>query len=796
MNKKEIYYKFIFPKYSKLSSSPNGENFIPSCDTGDQCGIVKALCRECPDRVITYDQLQGDSPTNSNYWTPQRRAILKSYIDQYISIPKYFDLRNYIDLSITQPGGISLLVSHSPEVHNVDLHSRTKFKSADNKIIYCSLIVSSGDFFYHWNLPDEVLNKSNLRDNIVSSKFHKNWYLTESEKHEYAHLSAVLGKYRNPSENSEKIIFDKSEFLYGEALDIGKKWDDLYDNTTEVPGQDGFIDTIVNLHTDQNDPVYTDPTNREYKAVYGDTTPSPTDPNITLGQIAIQNAVNTDTRCLNYQNRYHNDYADQDVTGLSYGSYAGGSRPSKYEQIREDLKKDFIDLEVTRRILHYGEYDYSTTSLEDFDDPNNPGTIIHNTIPRIVSGFGLNTVFSFEPPYEYTVRPPLQIPYNLLRYALNDRSPFCDCETLLVIWVADSDPMSESINPGDVQALHNLNWQQYAVPISVRCCFKDISDDNIYCNKRFLVSYPYKDLSNTPSNTITYRRHFRHCELYDKNIFREALYIQDLIEYSKDYILSYQHIDYKNNGFNIQQYLFKNCFNSFKEFYVRKIYRNATNPDDGRTIPALSNNHEQQVYYVKVDKEKYHYGKNKNNDICLVTDSDTSNIIFDPNVHMLRADFDKWDFDGLNDWFLDKWYITLFDIDKSLISEQTGKLELVNALNLKSYLKSISSTYEWNDIYISSLGISPVHWTTADSFLDDTVTGVALPLGVLDNYIKINDIHYGSTTNNKIVVGLKNVYDYKFEDLYHFVYNSSTNKYEMSTSNIECTVYIMTYINI
>ena len=98
MNKTEVYYKFIFPTYESLSKK-TGSQTVTS-DGVDQIGEVKALCDACPDRVITYDRLN---------------STLKGYVDKYVSLPKYFNLRNYWDANPCQEGGMSLIVSHTPE---------------------------------------------------------------------------------------------------------------------------------------------------------------------------------------------------------------------------------------------------------------------------------------------------------------------------------------------------------------------------------------------------------------------------------------------------------------------------------------------------------------------------------------------------------------------------------------------------------------------------------------------------------------------------------------------------------
>ena len=115
--KKEIYYKFIFPDYDSLSGSDSDP--IPTSDGVDQVGEVRALCRACPSRVITYDQLTAENPIDIyrdgiNSWTSTKKNSIKKYIDEYLKIPKYFNLRNYWDANACQEGGMSLMVSDSP----------------------------------------------------------------------------------------------------------------------------------------------------------------------------------------------------------------------------------------------------------------------------------------------------------------------------------------------------------------------------------------------------------------------------------------------------------------------------------------------------------------------------------------------------------------------------------------------------------------------------------------------------------------------------------------------------------
>ena len=57
------------------------------------------------------------------------------------------------------------------------------------------------------------------------------------------------------------------------------------------------------------------------------------------------------------------------------------------------------------------------------------------------------------------------------------------------------------------------------------------------------------------------------------------------------------------------------------------------------------------------------------------------------------------------------------------------------------------------------------------------------------HYIKIGNTIYGSNTGNGIVLGFKNVLDYKNEDLHHFKYNSNTKKYEFVNNTNNTLIY-------
>ena len=66
----------------------------------------------------------------------------------------------------------------------------------------------------------------------------------------------------------------------------------------------------------------------------------------------------------------------------------------------------------------------------------------------------------------------------------------------------------------------------------------------------------------------------------------------------------------------------------------------------------------------------------------------------------------------------------------------------------------------------------------------------------MDGHIRIGSTTYGRNTGNGVVIGFKNVYDYRHEDLHHFKYNSLTEEYELQASgnsSLYYTVYIMDY---
>jgi len=353
MSKREMYFKFIFPKYENLQS----QAVIDLCDWFKDKTYVEAENKKPFGYVTTYERLASKGLSR-----------IKNYIDYYKdNIPKYFDIRNYIDQDIdVQAGGFSLIVSDSPEVNKDSKHGWTKFKSSavtkdnsDTRVVYCSVIVSSGDFYYNWNLPEEVLHKAvYLRNKVVIDKFHTNWYL-QSNEHTDNFTKYNIGR--------EKRVFNRAYF--------------------------------------------------DSKRQYGI---------ITNSQHSVENEKYVEV-------------------------------PKKYTDLVEDLKRDFVDLEVTRRVLY-----------------SNDNEISNITIPTIVgTSTGINTVLSYDPPQDYKNFPPMPIPYDLLRNTLNDNDPYGDCETVLVMWVADTDPADKKGTTG----VKELVWEQYAIPISVRCVVKKNGED-------------------------------------------------------------------------------------------------------------------------------------------------------------------------------------------------------------------------------------------------------------------------------------------------------------------------------
>lgn len=890
--KKEIYYKFIFPNYDSLSGSDSdsfptvdgsGSNSFPTWDGDDQDGEVRALCRICPERVITYDQLTATNPkpmyaNGTNGWSVDKKTAIKNYIDKYLKIPKYFDLRNYEDTVSTQRLGMSLMVSDSPEVGG-DYSHYTKF-DFDGKTIYCAVMISSGDFFYNFCLPEEVLIKSGLLDEITASKFHTNWFITNDD------ISIRRAVPR-------AIHFNNSDYIY-------------YSNS---PSSHQYI-------PDTDYPGY------PYVSLSSLNSPSPENP-----------LLDHEKRVF-VQHYFSNHF--------QYGLQSGDS-VSVHGDFNEDLKQDFLGLEATRRILYY----YDGVRLKNPDNDNlitiastddipilmdkvdypsgipqgylwwSSGQTSTNTTPIQINSYidgswrevtvytraayaqnncamlrdwskqitkiiteninkiGKNTQISYEPPDIYRTDkggcPPLQIPYNILRYTLNDRPPFTDCETVLVMWVANGDPDTISDSDSDkVKKLHDLGWEQYAIPISCRCCFNNKNDrDNGFkhIHNRFLIDYPkkwdyyytYNGDTDNPANTVfniaatdmIYRFHTRRAEMYDSNDtnedtrFKEVLYLQDLIRYSNDYIIAYQNTAYYNKGFDIQGYLFTNYSSDFAKLYVSKTFVKPS-LNDGHTISnatGISMNQQGQFYYIRVNKTDSH-GNNvfdintdgyssSNRRIC-ICEPNTTNV-FKPSdrIYRLNINGEKWVYDasnfiapttkvsilgevkdfgfddmsyyqtyGYNDWFIyDSYLIALF-------KKPSGITTLTKQLTLTGHTSLYNDLGKWNNIYISSLGVTQYNPVLVDAVLLGGGQTTIYPLGILDNHIQLDGITYGSSTSNGIVIGFANMLDYLQEDLYHFKYinneyrpvktslldysSSSQGPVDIPTS-YTCTAYIMNY---
>lgn len=860
--KKEIYYKFIFPDYDSLSGSDSDP--IPKSDGTNQIGEVRALCRACPSRVITYDQLAALTPIAmyANSWSAAKRASIKKYVDEYLKIPKYFNLRNYWDANACQEGGMSLMVSDSPEL-GVDLQTYTKF-NVDGKTIYCAVMVSSGDFFYNFCLPDEVIEKSKLRDNIVTEKFHSNWFISTDDQ---------LIQRTVP----RAILFNNSDYKYYNK-----------DKTTY-----GYI----------YDPNYPDYPYDKLMDFY-----SPSDVNPKIGsekRVFVQ--------------KYFSDF-------FQYGLQGGGKAVEKYTDLNEDLKRDFIALEATRRILYYNSDTTKLTNpnnkvvtitstsdipiidtnispkmqpgvaqglawwrdtvgddyiipiqINKYNDAineweeitvytksnyaanncallRNMSKLITTQLVNNIDKLGKNTTTSYEPPSVYRTDrggcPPLQIPYNLLRYAMNDRPPFTDCETVLIMWVANKDPMSDDVTT--VAELHNCNFEQYAIPISVRCCSKDSTN---HIHDRFLVDYPRKwSIQKNNDNTVdenksrlAYRYHTRRAGYRDTSEFPEVMYLQDLAHYSNnDHILVCQNSSYINKGFDVQGYLLKNYKDSFEKLYVLKTYYQTSVTGSA----AASNNQNGQLYYIRVNENDSNNQKvfdintsgysSSNRRICICKPNSTD--IFKPSEKIYRKNVngDKWNptgtiapsgdvsilgvtrhwnFDdvnyhtqyGYNDWRIDdNSFITLFNANHKVNNNQiftrldNCKLELVNCESLYNALGS------WDDIYISSLGVTRYNPVLIDAIFHTGEGSAIYSIGILDNHIRLNSKTYGSDMSNdihKIVIGFANMLDYHIEDLYHFKYKNdkyqpvkttfdlATHKYkdEILSSAPICSAYVVDY---
>lgn len=953
MRRSELYYKFIFPDYNKLSGYNKPDHFgtdenptMLESDGIDQEGEVLTLCRVCPDRVITYDQL-ADVPENSvsiynaSNWPLSKKHEIKSYVDYWKNLPKYFNFRNYWDHNPPQTGGMSLMVSHSPEV-GLTSTTWTKFDSNDipdysgeRKIVYCSLMISSGDFYYSYTLPEEVISKSNLRDKIVHEHFHSSWYMSATWKHFMFKVSAALQKAFNtdastyplgagirkqsPAGNSERRVFAQSFFdipgcQYGaQANTFGYAYWEDSDGNVFTASEICYKDTASSaaIAYDDTEPIIPDISNATYITI------SDTYLNANLGERTLQiipasnnrgyfkkistgsNTFDADTNTplirykISYSTGDAKKYGAPDDTTATFtlnGSIKTRNVHRVFaieeaSQLSEDLKHDFIDLEATRRILYYDDTHNSSTQLKYTN--NNTTSYIGITpikdIPKVIPaipdtgegqanivnyiawsalnpnnssysithaklvldllknagiGFtyssmgysGINTKISYEPPDEYKVGsgcPPLQIPYNLLRYCLNDRPPFTDCETVLVMWVAKGDPntISDS-DPQKIKKLHALEWEQYAIPISMRCCFKDTTERDTctsnngphkHIHDRFFISYPfyqsvpYTYASDGNTNMSKYQFHFRINEAYDKNkLDRESLFVKDLIDYSKDYIVAFHkktsNFTDGNNFFDIQKFLFKKLGSSnCKSLYVRKKYYNVSSTNVALSYRRFA----AQASYLYIPNNLYKITSNFNNTAYILNNNNTntefipSQAKVDPSnsnssYYFSGSKFNNWNPAYDNFWepingtpicaVYDDYFVAIFN-KNNIIDEITGSISLDysndNATNLRAYLQNKASGYTWDDLYISTFGVSPYNIYESQCYLfnsnsDDKCH--VFPLGLLNNYIKIGNTTYGTSikpSGNKVIVGFKQMYDYDYNDMYHFhyEYDSSTDTY-------------------
>ena len=791
MSKEEVYYEIVFTNYSSLSGTPGSSWPTNSNHTGE----VRALCEMFPERVITYDQLATDHPIQmySNLWSDSDRNTIKSYIDQYKTIPKYFDLRNYFDADIYQSGGQSLMVSDSPELETTYI----KFKSG-TKTIYCSLMTSSGDFFYSYNLPEEILEKSGLRDEIVRRKFHPNWYFTAAERDYFNYIEDGTLKYyfRATEVGHEKYVFNKLYF----------KPNFPYGIKNLVLYYDHYRDGNGNIYQyNQVQYKFVDDDNQVVIQVY---------PYFTLEKDGTFYVRDTSTEVTRY--RYKKSDVHSGYNGDNSRYYviesgvqlevSPGQRAEKYSDIQEDLKRDFIDLEVTRRILYDYDYHKLDSQYHIVRGSDGVGVVVENTntdnyIPKISVGtVGYNTNILYDRPQEYISKSPMPIQYDRLRETLNDRDPYSDCETVLVMWVANGDP--DTVPAGDIHGLRDLNWEQYAIPVSIRCCFKDTIKNGKHSTKRFLVHYPrvYDPSSSSASEDgYVYRFHTRRNRKYT-TAFKEDVYLQSLMEYSRDYILTYQNVSYTDANyssiFDIQKHLFTNNLTD-EAFYIRKQFCTNTNTQQN------------QCHYLLVDQSLYDI--DVNNSICLVENG--THTTFTSRSHFTYENCTwgtiepAWSASFLNNQGQTRYrysinndrFIVLFNPNNSLISQVTGKLELYDSSTLKTLLETLvpGEVGNWDDLYLSSLGISNMfNWGTADAILHGigSISEVCVPLGFLDGHIRIGGTNYGRNTNNGVIVGFKDVFEYAHDDVHHFHYNTSTSKYELVVdSNRLYTAYVMQY---
>ena len=132
----------------------------------------------------------------------------------------------------------------------------------------------------------------------------------------------------------------------------------------------------------------------------------------------------------------------------------------------------------------------------------------------------------------------------------------------------------------------------------------------------------------------------------------------------------------------------------------------------------------------------------------------------------------------------------MFDANDSKVKKETGTLKLKDDSGIDGDF-TLSSLLG-NDIYLSSLGLLNHKWIDNASIMYGTSLG-AYPLNVLDNHLMINGTLYGSEKNSKIIVGIKQAYDYTNSDCLHFTKNGDDYILQEIDKSTNYTVYYMDY---
>ena len=91
-------------------------------------------------------------------------------------------------------------------------------------------------------------------------------------------------------------------------------------------------------------------------------------------------------------------------------------------------------------------------------------------------------------------------------------------------------------------------------------------------------------------------------------------------------------------------------------------------------------------------------------------------------------------------------------------------------------------------------GISPKDVVNAESLFYTGNGVIHFSLGLLDNYLILNDVQYGSSTNGKVIVGFDRLFDYKYEGAYHFRYNEESGGYDPVKTVYDCTNKTISYL--